>query len=86
MMPRLIGATLVVGLAALIITTLFKLLLGITLLAGVITLISRRAGKRSQQWVTAGNQNIMGNNAGWNNQPAAFGSPVTKQSTIVPIN
>ncbi|SEJ38324.1 hypothetical protein SAMN04487995_4377 [Dyadobacter koreensis] len=39
--PRLIGATIIVGLAALIITTLFKLLLGMVFVAGAVMLVKR---------------------------------------------
>lgn len=48
-MPRLIGATVIAGIAALVITTLFKLLLGITVLAGIAFIIGKKAfGKRGQ--------------------------------------
>jgi len=40
-MPRLVGATLIAGVATLVVTTLFKLLLGLTLVAGVVTLVIR---------------------------------------------
>lgn len=42
--PRLIGATVIVGIAALVITTLFKLMIGVILIGGVVNLIRRAAG------------------------------------------
>jgi hypothetical protein len=97
-MPRLIGATIVVGIAALVITTLFKLLLGITLLAGAVTLISRRAFGRRRQMMAAGYgpqnsfgeygyNNAMRGNDAWANPTSDFGKPASqKAATIVPIN
>jgi predicted lipid-binding transport protein (Tim44 family) len=97
-MPRLIGATIVVGIAAFVITTLFKLLLGITLLAGAVMLISRKAFRRRQYMMPAGYgpqnsfdeygyTNAMRGNDAWANQSSSFGRPAPqKEPTIVPIN
>ena len=95
-MPRLIGATVLVGLAAFVITTLFKLLLGITLIAGAITLIARKASSRRKKWIAQygqgavpdfGNRNTFGNNRGWANQMQPIsGHAAPKGATIVPIN
>lgn len=86
-MPRLIGATVVVGIAAFIIGTLFKLLLGATLLAGAISLIGRRIGKRQAGLADQNLQPVFNNANGsisargpWNS--AAF----QKSATIVAIN
>lgn len=97
-MPRLIGATIVVGIAAFIITTIFKLLLGVTLLAGIVTIISRKAFGRRRHMMAAGygpqnpfNEygytNAMRGNDAWSNQSSSFGRPASqKAATIVPIN
>ncbi|MEO6685099.1 MAG: hypothetical protein ABIN24_04010 [Dyadobacter sp.] len=87
--PRLIGATLVVGLAAFVITTLFKLMLGLVLIGGVVMLIKRAAGRhqmvpahiRNSQFGTNEVINIEGGNP-W----AARANAVHSTSTIVPIN
>ncbi|MBS1738469.1 MAG: hypothetical protein JSS98_17955 [Bacteroidetes bacterium] len=48
-MPRLIGATVIIGVAAFVITVLFKLLLGLSLLAGVVLLGIRLMGKKGRR-------------------------------------
>ncbi len=94
-MPRLIGATVAAGLAALVITTVFKLLLGLTLVAGTITLIARSFGKRRIQlgqygqdaMPGLGNRNAFGNSSVWASpiQPVN-GYANQKGTSIVPIN
>lgn len=87
--PRLIGATLVVGLAAFVITTLFKLMLGLVLIGGIVTLIRRAAGRnhmmlahiRNGQFGNSEVINIEGGNP-W----VARANAVRNTSTIVPIN
>jgi len=96
LMPRLIGATLVVGIAAFIITTLFKLLLGMVLLGGAITLMAKQAGKRRKQWMAQfkhqsgpgyGGRGAFGNSNMWGQpiQPIT-GYATQKGTTIIPIN
>lgn len=86
-MPRLIGATVITGLAALVITTLFKLLLGITVLAAVISIAGRKLGRRRQLMAQAqqsfGNGYTPANSAPWAN---GFAGASQKASTIVPVN
>lgn len=94
-MPRLIGATVVTGLAALVVTTLFKLLLGVTLLAGAITLIARSFGRHRKQsglygqdaMPGLGNRSAFGNSSIWASpvQPVT-GYAIQKGTSIVPIN
>ena len=87
--PRLVGATLVVGLAAFVITTLFKLMLGIVLIGGVVAMIKRAAGRnrmmpahmRNGQFGPNEMINIEGENP-W----AARANAVRNTATIVPIN
>lgn len=43
--PRLVGATLIVGLASFVLVTLFKLLLGVMLIGGVVMLVKRMIGR-----------------------------------------
>jgi hypothetical protein len=47
--PRLIGATLIVGIATLILATIFKLMIGLVLIGGVVALIKRATGSRNHQ-------------------------------------
>ena len=94
-MPRLAGATVVTGLAALVITTLFKLLLCLTLLAGGIALLARSFGRRRQQlgqyehdaMPGLGNRNAFDNSRQWNSpiQPVN-GYATQKGTSIVPID
>lgn len=88
-MPRLIGATVVLGIAAFIITTLFKLVLGVTILVAVVGLVARKIGRRKQQGLDG--QNGAGNMQQFSDN--FFGAqvqPIRQQaqgrSTIVPIN
>ena len=94
-MPRLIGATVVVGLAALVITTLFKLMLGLVILGGAISLIGRKVGMRRQQYMaqyqdgtpSINNGNNFGRRGKWANQAQPISARATrKASTIVPID
>ena len=95
-MPRLIGATLVAGLAAFIVTTLFKLLLGVTLLAGAITLVARKVGSSRRKWMARygqqpmpgfANRNAFANDNPWANNIQPIKNYATQKGTsIVPIN
>lgn len=94
-MPRLAGATAAAGLAALVITIVFKLLLGLTLLAGAITLIARSIARRrklsGQYGQNAmpgfGKWNALSNsNAGINPIQPVSGYATQKGTFIVPIN
>ncbi|MCF0054983.1 hypothetical protein [Dyadobacter sp. CY356] len=87
--PRLIGATLVVGLAAFVVTTLFKLMLGVVLIGGVVAMIKRATGRhrmmpahiRNGQFGHNEMINIEGGNP-WEVRANA----VHNTATIVPIN
>lgn len=94
-MPRLAAATVVAGLAALVITTLFKLLLGFTFLAGGVTLFTRAfAGRRqhSRQYDQGvipdlGNRNTFGNSKAWAGPVQPINAYATQKGTsIVPID
>ncbi len=94
-MPRLIGATVVVGVAALIIGTLFKLMLGFVLLGGIITLISNKVGRRREQYLAGygqhempgfGRMNNFGNNNPLTNKMQPINKAAQKSTTIIPIN
>ena len=95
MMPRLVGATIVVGAAALIISTLFKLLLGLTLIGGVITLIASKAGWRRNRLMAQygqdelpglGRRTALGNTGFWGSPVTSVSQGIQKGTTIVPIN
>lgn len=93
-MPRLVGATVAAGLAALVITTVFKLLLGLTILAGAITLIARSISRRHQlgqyrqdAMPGLGDRNVFGNSSVWANPvQSVTGYATQKETSIVPIN
>jgi len=97
-MPRLIGATVAAGVAALIVATIFKLLLCITILAGLATIISRTAFRRRRYMTQPayGPQHSFseygqgydkhGGNP-WESKASSFGKNASQQEpTIVPIN
>ena len=94
-MPRLIGATAVAGIAALVITTLFKLLLGLTLLAGGIAIIARSIGRgrrqlgqyRQDEMPGLGNRNVFGSSSVWAGTVQPVNRCATQKGTsIVPIS
>ena len=90
--PRLIGATVVVGLASLILVTLFKLLLGVLLIGGVATLAMRMAGKRNPGLGNGRYGRFAQGGIGPMSHGNQWGGPVTvntnyaQKQTIVPIN
>ncbi len=87
--PRLIGATVIVGIAALIVTTLFKLLIGLVLIGGVASLIRSIAGAKRReltgQYIPV-SAHQFGPYAGhqWNSPVPVNGN--VQNTTIVPIN
>src|SRR4051794_8619195 len=94
-MPRLVGATVFAGVATLIAVTVFKLLLAITVLAGVISLVARLARKQENRLLKYGRDHgaAFGNWGGFGNRGPAtnsirpfggFANP--KEATIVPID
>lgn len=92
-MPRLLGATVAVGVAALIIGTLFKLMLGLVIIGGIATLISHKVSKHREEWLAQYGQNTIhgfGGRDGLGNNPWANKmQPINnaqKATTIVPIN
>ena len=88
-MPRLVGATVVAGLAALIIATVFKLLLGVTILAGAVAIIARsfRKGREQLAQCPSGPMTHFGNSSGWDAtvQPVS-GYSTNRSTSIVPID
>jgi len=91
-MPRLIGTTVVIGLAALIITTLFKLLLGVLALGAVAGLIGKKiaSSKNAQIGLNNGLSSTispMHIQQSWaNNVQPVLANAAQKVTTIVPIN
>ena len=91
--PRLIGATVVVGLAALIITTLFKLLIGLVVIGGVVSLAGRLAGRNRMMHgngqygqIQNGRFGQMNGDQHWANNMTVSASPLQRSATIVPID
>src|SRR3954454_25166741 len=94
-MPRLIGATAIAGVAALIVTVVFKLLLGLCLLAGAATLVFRLISKQSKRLLNYGQGEMTGygnwGNFGQSSAAANSIRPVAgfakrKEATIIPID
>jgi len=94
-MPRLIGATVIVGIAALVVTTLFKLLLGLSLLAGAVTLVVRSISKQRNRLLQYGQGEMPGfgdraafshGSVGINSIQPVAGFASQKETTIVPID
>ena len=88
--PRLIGATVIVGLASLIMVTLFKLMLGILLIGGVVAIFRRIAGKNHPGFSNGHfgeNHNFVSvsNHHQWADRVTVNANPAQKV-TIVPIN
>jgi hypothetical protein len=87
--PRLIGATVILGVAALLITILFKLLIGLVLIAGVVLLVKSVAGSRRHVYGGNYGTSITGCQSGASayqqyNGPTSVRN--RQQVTIVPIN
>ena len=90
--PRLIGATVIVGIASFIMFTLFKLMVGILIIGGVATLAMRMAGRRRSE-LGAGRygqhaQGGIGPMSGHNQwaDPITVNANSAQKQTIVPIN
>lgn len=90
--PRLIAATAIVGLASIILITLFKLLVGVLIIGGVVALVRRMAGRGNHTLATGRYGEFSNNGIGplvnrshWNHSVSVNANPVQKQ-TIVPIN
>ena len=88
--PRLIGATVIVGAASFIMITLFKLMLGVLLIGGVVAIFRRMAG-RSHARMASGQFKQHNTFGPFSNQNHwAGGVTVNANSaqklTIVPIN
>lgn len=89
-LPRLAGATVLVGLAAMVLFLLFKLLLAIVVVGGIATLAMRAAQHRRRKMMAYyGYQGINP----WNGTQPWFGdrqsisvNPTQRTATIVPIN
>lgn len=88
-MPRLIGATIVAGVFALVIATVFKLLLGLTVITAAIAMIARSLGKSREQLAQypQGAMADFGNGSAWNRTIQPVGGYSTSSGTsIVPID
>ena len=88
--PRLIGATVIVGLASLIMVTLFKLMIGILLIGGVVAMFRRIAGKSHPGLSNAhsaedNNLVSVSNHHQWSDRVRVNINP-TQKLTIVPID
>jgi len=88
--PRLIGATVIVGLASLIMVTLFKLMLGILVIGGVVAMFRRIAGRSHSghsngQFAENHDFVSVSNHRQWSDHVTVNANPAQKL-TIVPIN
>ena len=90
--PRLVAATAIVGLASLILITIFKLLVGVLIIGGIVAVVRRMSRSRNHdlgmgrygQFSNNGIGPVMNGNH-WNNSVTVNANPFQKQ-TIVPIN
>lgn len=88
--PRLMGATVIVGLASFILITLFKLLVGVLLVGAVVMLMKNLGGRnnpgrgRFGQFAHNGISPLSNGNP-WEN-PITFNANPVQNQTIVPIN
>jgi hypothetical protein len=85
--PRLLGATVIVGVASLIFITLFKLLAGLVVIGGAAALIrrfSRSEDRISYSRFAEGGIHPLHNPYDRHNRVYAVASP--QRETIVPIN
>jgi hypothetical protein len=86
--PRLIGATVVVGIAALVVVVLFKLLIGLVLIAGIAALFSAVARQRRQ--VRGGYITSIQGGPFESSAPHPYNRPISVTErpnvTVVPIN
>lgn len=89
--PRLIGATLIVGLASFIMITLFKLLVGAIIIGGLVALIRRISPRHrydlGSRYAAYSNGGIgpMSHNNQWATPITVDANPLRKE-TIIPIN
>lgn len=88
--PRLVAAMLIVGLASFILFTLFKLLLGLLLIGGIVAVIKRIAGRTHSElnmnpYETYNRFSSINGGNPWTESVSVNAIPVQK-TTIVPIN
>ncbi|HSU51563.1 MAG TPA: hypothetical protein VLJ41_13255, partial [Segetibacter sp.] len=82
-------ATIVAGVFALVIATVFKLLLAITVIAGAVAMIARSFGRSREQLAQypQGAMADVGNGSAWNRPIQPVGGYSTSRGTsIVPID
>ncbi|MCE7040629.1 hypothetical protein [Dyadobacter sp. CY312] len=90
--PRLVGATLIVGLASLVLVTLFKLLLGVMLIGGVVMLVKRMIGRPGHDLPAGPYARFAEHGYGSYQRHNQWAGPITvdrnqsQAQTIVPIN
>ena len=89
--PRLIGATLIVGLVSLIMITLFKLLVGILLIGGLVALVRRMIGRNHYRLAASRHGQFPNGGITPFADPNQWVSPIPvhiniQKQTIIPIN
>lgn len=90
--PRLVGATVIVGLASLILVTLFKLLIGIMLVGGVVMLVKRMVGRPAHGLGPGQYARFANSGYGYHQGHNQWAGPISvdgnnkRSETIVPIN
>ncbi|CAG5002063.1 hypothetical protein DYBT9275_02798 [Dyadobacter sp. CECT 9275] len=89
--PRLIGATVIVGLVSFIMIMLFKLLVGILLVGGVIALVRRMAGRPAYRLHAGQHSAYVSGGITPSADRNQWTGPITvranvSQQTIIPIN
>ncbi|AVF47595.1 hypothetical protein CMT89_01160 [Elizabethkingia anophelis] len=89
-LPKLIGVTVIAGLATLIIGMVFKLLLAVTLIAGIGTLVASKFRRRRERYFEPYHENLpIGFNPSNNSEFAVrpnYRNSRTENIAIIPIN
>ncbi|EQB92263.1 hypothetical protein C874_05325 [Elizabethkingia anophelis 502] len=89
-LPKLIGITVIAGLAILIIGMVFKLLLAVTLIAGIGTLVASKFRRRRERYFEPYQENLpIGFNPSNNSEFAVrpnYRNSRTENIAIIPIN
>ena len=90
--PRLIAATVIVGVASFILFTLFRLLIGVLIIGGIVMLVRKMTGRNHQEFGPGQYGRFANSGYGplptrnqWESPISVNANPSQKQ-TIVPIN
>ena len=90
--PRLVAATVIVGVASFVLFTLFRILIGVMIIGGIVMLVRKMAGRNYREFGPAEYGRFANQGYGplptrnqWESPISVNANPSQKQ-TIVPIN